>query len=259
MVYSGARFSIPFSEDRLDDLEQAQLRKIDFHLGQCQFKPEFSILDIGCGWGALLRRATKDFNAKLAVGLTLSEDQLRFIEAGQHKNVEAHLCSWEHFNTKMKFDRVVSIGAFEHFARPGITAEQKMEIYSDFFRSCHRWLQRDGHLSLQTIVWGGQIRRRDSAALLPLDIFPESDLPYIDELCRAGSEKFQLMYAENGTEDYITTLEHWQSRLQKSSKSPACIAVGEKTVAHYDRYLRRALAGFRRKRMELFRFTFQPR
>src|SRR4051812_38822345 len=116
MTYSCAKF------DSLDTtLAEAQLAKIDLSLGKCQIKPGMRLLDIGCGWGATALRAASKFGANV-IGLTISKNQFdhdQLLAQGLSKdvaNVEFRLQGWETFEEPV--DRIVSIGAFEHFGRP---------------------------------------------------------------------------------------------------------------------------------------------
>ncbi len=76
LVYSAARWTDPITSEVLaTTLEQAQQEKILFHLRAVKAKPEDSILDIGCGWGAILQSAVSNFGVRKATGLTLSKEQ----------------------------------------------------------------------------------------------------------------------------------------------------------------------------------------
>src|ERR1700745_1448716 len=114
MTYSCAYFE-------RDDmtLEEAQLAKIDLSLGKLGLRPGMTLLDIGCGWGATMRRAIEKYGVN-GVGLTLSENQgahvqKTFDEIDTPLNRRVLLEGWEKFDEPI--DRIVSIGAFEHFGR----------------------------------------------------------------------------------------------------------------------------------------------
>src|SRR5262245_50016529 len=137
MTYSCAYFEPPDVS-----LEQAQRNKIDLALGKLDLRRGQRLLDIGCGWGATLRRAVERYGVT-AVGLTLSRNQhdlARERQADLGGRAEVRLRGWE-FDEPV--DRIVSIGAFEHF---------REARYPAFFAKCHRLLPADGRMLLHTIV-----------------------------------------------------------------------------------------------------------
>ena len=127
-------------------LEEAQLAKVDLALGKLGLQPGMTLLDIGCGWGSTIMRAVDEYDVNV-IGLTLSENQRRHIEeywfanskSPRHK--EVRLQPWEEFDGKV--DRIVSIGAFEHFG---------FNKYDDYFKKTFNWLPDDGVMLLHTII-----------------------------------------------------------------------------------------------------------
>ncbi|WP_156737698.1 class I SAM-dependent methyltransferase, partial [Mycobacterium sp. E735] len=100
-------------------LEEAQNAKFDLALGKLNLEPGMTLLDIGCGWGATMRRAIEKYDVNV-VGLTLSENQAEhvqrtFDEMDTPRTRRVLLEGWEKFHEPV--DRIVSIGAFEHFGR----------------------------------------------------------------------------------------------------------------------------------------------
>lgn len=127
MTYSCAYF-----EPAGISLAAAQQAKIDLSLDKCDLQPGHRLLDVGCGWGATIRRAVEQHGAT-AVGLTLSKAQAalareRLADLGDR--AEVRLQGWEEFDEPV--DRIVSIGAFEHF---------REERYADFFAKMFRLLK----------------------------------------------------------------------------------------------------------------------
>ncbi len=126
-------------------LEEAQLAKIDLALGKLHLEPGMTLLDVGCGWGATLNRALEKYDVNV-IGLTLSKNQKAHVEkllaasaSTRSKIVQLH--GWEEFDGKV--DRIVSIGAFEHFG---------FDRYDDFFRFAYNALPDDGVMLLHTIT-----------------------------------------------------------------------------------------------------------
>jgi cyclopropane-fatty-acyl-phospholipid synthase len=130
-------------------LEEAQLAKIDFHVQKARAPGTARVLDIGCGWGATLRRLVETHGVRQAVGLTLSRQQAAHVTAQAWPGVAVAVESWADHAPTEPYDAIISVGAFEHFARLGATEAEKVEGYRAFFRRCHEWLRPGGHISLQ--------------------------------------------------------------------------------------------------------------
>ncbi len=116
-------------------LEEAQIAKIDLSLGKLDLKPGMTLLDVGCGWGATMMRAIEKYDVNV-VGLTLSKNQQayveqRFAESDSLRTKRVLLEGWEQFHEPV--DRIVSIGAFEHFGA---------DRYDDFFKKTYSGASR---------------------------------------------------------------------------------------------------------------------
>ena len=219
-------------------LEQAQLAKIDLSLGKCDLHPGMTLLDIGCGWGSTMLRAIEKYNVR-AVGLTLSRNQFEhvrgLVNALPRPAGEVQLCGWEEFDRPV--DRIVSIGAFEHFRR---------ERYDAFFDRCHRLLPPDGRMMLHTIIGFHRHQLRDLGVpvtheylafckFLIAEIFPGGQLPqpqWIGEYAeRAG---FTVQDVQSLQPHYAHTLDLWAQGLREHRAA----AIALTSAAVYDRYLR---------------------
>ncbi len=219
-----------YDGDYSKSLEQAQRDKHEWILKGTGFKPGHRVLDIGCGWGPMLK-AIKSRNGN-GVGLSLSPKQA---EACRHNGLNVILCDWKVLQPGElgKFDVVLSIGSFEHFCSVEEYFDGKRdEIYDCFFRTCHELLNDDGRLYLQTMTWGKNlpwgdreptaedIKRCSLRAPYKSDerilasvrmFFPGSwiprDLNYIKTIAKPY---FNLLTASDGRLDYITTLTEWE-------------------------------------------------
>lgn len=233
-------YSCAFWEEA-DDLHSAQLKKIDLHLSQARARAAATILDIGCGWGSLLNRAVDHFEVKHAVGLTLSEAQHKWIQDTSGKNVEVRMESWEEHVPVAPYAAIVSIGAFEHFIKPGMKKEEKVRVYRRFFEWCHANSVEDSWLSLQSIVYENFDETEPNDFVK--EIFPESDLPRLAEIVEAMQGLYEIAGLRNDREHYARTLQVWLSRL-RSNRAAAIAAGGEALYRKYEKYLGIFVIGF---------------
>lgn len=238
MVYSAALWDSP--EDTRD-LAWAQRNKIEYHLRNAGVPPASSLLDIGCGWGGVLCRAL-DLGATRAVGLTLSDAQAAHVRSLQRDGLDVRLENWQDHEPDELYQAIISIGAFEHFTKPDDSSAQKIAIYRDFFSRCRSWLPKDGRLSLQTIAYG-QLRRDDPNVKLMSQIFPDSDLPRLEEIVEAAQGLFEISRLRNDRVDYARTCETWANSL-RARRAEAIALVGREQTARYERYLKLSSYGF---------------
>ena len=162
-------------------LEEAQLAKIDLSLSKLDLQPGMTLLDIGCGWGATMKRAVDRHDVNV-VGLTLSKNQALHVQDLFHDDESPRtkrvlLEGWEQFHEPV--DRIVSIGAFEHFGRAR---------YTEFFQLAYDLLPADGVMMLHTIIRPSDEEFADRGLPLTMrhlrffkfimdEIFPGGDLP----------------------------------------------------------------------------------
>jgi cyclopropane-fatty-acyl-phospholipid synthase len=230
-------YSCAMWEDN-DTLESAQMRKLDFHVEQARAKNATRVLDVGCGWGSLLQRLVEVHGVEQAVGLTLSKAQAEWNWARQHPRIDVRLESWTDHVPQTPYDAIISIGAFEHFARLELSQAEKVEAYRAFFARCHAWLKPGGWLSLQTIAYGNLRRGKQYAdPFIPREIFPESDLPRLSEIAEATEHLFEVVALRNDRQDYAHTSREWFDRL-RTKRAEAVRVCGQEVVARYERFLR---------------------
>ena len=220
-------------------LEEAQLAKIDLALGKLHLEPGMTLLDIGCGWGATMRRAIEKYDVNV-VGLTLSENQAShvqrmFDQLDTPRSTRVLLEGWEKFDEPV--DRIVSIGAFEHFGR---------QRWGHFFKMAHQVLPTDGVALLHTITrptfkdaraQGTPLTREivHFTQFILAEIFPGGWLPTpasVEEYAVAAG--FKLTRVQSLQLHYARTLELWAAALE-ANKDKA-IAIQSKEV--YDRYMK---------------------
>jgi cyclopropane-fatty-acyl-phospholipid synthase len=257
LSYSAGRWRPPLAGGPVPaTLAAAQENKIAFHLDAAGVPRGGALLDVGCGWGAVLGAARARGVAR-AVGLTLSNDQLAHVAARAPAGTEARLEDVFSFEPDAPFDGAVSIGAFEHFATPEMDRPRKIAVYRDFFERMHAALAPGGRLSLQTIVWDA-LTFEEAKRWIPETVFPRSDIPFVEEVVAASHGPFRLTYMENGADDYARTLAAWIANLQ-AARETILSRWGEEKYAFFERYLRNSRLAFTRRKNALARFVLQRR
>jgi cyclopropane-fatty-acyl-phospholipid synthase len=240
-------------------LEEAQLAKVDLALGKLGLQPGMTLLDVGCGWGATMRRAIEKYDVNV-VGLTLSKNQAAhvektFNELDTSRSRRVLLAGWEEFDEPV--DRIVSIGAFEHFGH---------DRYDDFFALAHSLLPDDGVMLLHTItgLTVPQMAERGMPLTFELarfmkfiitEIFPGGRLPSIamveEQSSKAG---FTLTRRQSLQPHYAKTLDHWAEALE-AHKNEAIAVQSEEVYERYMHYLTGSAKGFRIGYIDVNQFT----
>ena len=251
MVYSAGRWTHPGMT-----LDEAQLAKLDWHLDAAGVRRQSRLLDVGCGWGALLSRAVSERGAVNVLGLTPSREQADWIARHrEHEEISVIDGRWQDTDPGVGFDAVVSIGALEHFARPELSGEEKRLAYADFFSFCGRSLSPDGRLSLQFIGWM-DVSPEAERQNLPKEMFPDSNLPRLAEVLAASEDGFHLLQLENVPQDYQRTLLEWMDRIHLH-RDVLANRYGGDQVRRYLRDFRRFALGFEVGSLGLYRAAFR--
>lgn len=198
-------YSCAYFNTATDTLAQAQEQKIDLLLQKLQLQPGQKLLDIGCGWGALLFRAIEKYDVE-AYGITPSLEQAQHIrksaaERGLTERITILNDDWRKLSGQ--FDRVVSVGMFEHVGQAQ---------YSNFFNKWHELLTSDGMSVLHTI---GRMKYDVTDPWITRYIFPGGYLPTLTELTEhATNTGLTILHVENLRSHYAKTLEHWATNFE---------------------------------------------
>lgn len=252
MTYTCALFADGEQEEQI---YQAQLRKMDYHIGLAGAAGCQSVLDIGCGWGGMLRRFVGAHGVDHAVGLTLSEAQAGWARSEPDPRIELRVENWMDHQPRQLYDAILSIEAIEAFARLGLSTEEKVAVYAGLFERCHAWLRPGGRMSLQAIAYGNS-GPEDFDPFIAAQIFPESDLPRLAEIARAIERRFEITSLVNDRKQYVRTLRAWLRRL-RSRRADAIHLVGEDTVGRYEKYLDLSIVAFASGSCDLYRIGLQ--
>lgn len=253
-------YSCGLWDNDVQTLRRAQEQKLDYLVKACGARGAERVLDVGCGWGGLLRRLLDLNDVAYVVGLTLSEAQARSIASWADERCEVRLENWADHAPETGYDAILSIEAFEHFADHGMTRAARIGSYRHFFERCHEWLGPGGRLAVQTSTKGSNVRldRQTVRDLIFIAdrIFPESELPWPSEILEGGERRFEVVSIRNDPEDYVRTLEEWLRRLLKN-RARAEEMLGEVVVADYERYLLAASRAFAERHLGLMRIVFE--
>ena len=222
------QYSCAYFKNDDDSLEVAQNNKINHIIKKLNIKPNQKVLDIGSGWGSLAIDIAKAANCEVT-GITLSENQLRYSiakakEMNLENQVSFRLMDYRELNEK--FDRVVSVGMFEHVGR---------KFYNKFFNEVHKLLKNDGVALIHTI--GSVNPPRDPHPWITKYIFPGGYTPSLSEVSKAV-EKSGLIASdiEILRMHYSHTLRHWKERFT-SNKAKAIDMFDEKFFRMWEFYL----------------------
>lgn len=245
-------------------LEQAQLAKIDLALGKCDLQPGMTLLDIGCGWGSTMLRALDTYDVEV-IGLTLSQNQHDYVrtllaERDGGRRAEVRLQGWEEFDGRV--DRIVSIGAFEHF---------RHERHQEFLDFAYTTLPDEGRMLLHSIVTHGlsDLRERgikltradfDFMQFIRDVIFPGGQIPFATGKHLPGVREyaegsgFDVTRMQSLQPHYAITLDHWSAALSEH-RTEAVELCGELTYDTYQRYLTGCADYFRAGNIDVMQFT----
>ncbi len=241
MVYSCAYFRTPN-----DHLDNAQEQKLDYICRKLRLRAGQRLLDIGCGWGALVIHAAKHFSVHTE-GITLSEPQAewarsRIGKAGLGSNAKIEVRDYRDIAaTSESYDAIVSIGMAEHVGR---------ERLPDYFAAAHRALKPGGVFLNQAIAEDVVARPGNLAScrgsFVENYVFPDGDTPPLPIMLRAAERSgFEIRDVENLREHYALTLRHWLRRLEEHHDS-ALRFVDEATYRVWRLYIAGAAHGFHR-------------
>jgi cyclopropane-fatty-acyl-phospholipid synthase len=177
-------------------LDEAQEAKLDLICRKLNLQPGMRILDIGCGWGGFAKYAAEKFQVSV-VGITISQQQYDLArERVSGLPIEIRLTDYRELNEK--FDRICSIGMFEHVGH---------QNYSAYMQTVRRCLDDEGLFLLHTIgnnystVWPNEWINKY--------IFPNGNLPSLQQISQSIEKVFVLEDLHNFGADYDKTLMAW--------------------------------------------------
>lgn len=233
-------YSCAYFKQPSDTLDTAQENKIELVLKKLHLKPGMRLLDIGCGWGGLIQKAIEDYDVQ-AIGITLSKEQFSFVEnlltrPAYEKRGEVRLCSYSdifvdtvYANT---FDRVVSIGMFEHVGE---------KHYREYFKGISQLLVPGGLSLLHTLT---KKQQGKTDPWIEKYIFPGGHIPSLEEVLRPLLRQgFSLLHMESLRRHYVKTLHLWHGNFSHPQVLQTIREkYGEEFIRMWDLYLTMAAA-----------------
>ena len=230
------QYSCAYFADPEATLDEAQAAKMAHIAAKLRLEPGQHVLDIGCGWGGLALYLARVADAEVT-GITLSERQLAAAraaaeEAGLHRRVRFELADWR--DVQGRFDRIVSVGMFEHVGPP---------FYRAFFDRCRDLLTEDGVMLLHTIARADGPGATDP--WLAKYIFPGGYVPALSQIAPAIERSWLwLTDLEVWRLHYARTLECWYERVERASGAIVGL-YDERVLRMWQFYLAGGIAAFR--------------
>lgn len=226
-------------------LAQAQEAKLDLICRKLNLQPGMRVLDIGCGWGSFMSFAAEKYGVE-CVGVTISAEQAKW--ASQRYNglpIEFRLQDYRTLNER--FDRIASVGMFEHVGRKN---------FRTYMEVAHRCLADDGLFLLHTI---GKNRGETSPdPWIDRYIFPNGELPAINQIAGAAGGLFVTEDLHNFGADYDRTLMAWHENFEASWPEFAA-TLGPRFYRMWRYYLLSCAGAFRAREIQLWQWVLSKR
>ena len=250
MVYSCAYFENPSQS-----LETAQTNKLDYICRKLRLKNGEHFLDIGCGWGALVCWAAKHYGVK-AHGITLSQNQYEYAceevrKQGLENQVKIEILHYRDLPKKPAYDKVSSIGMFEHVGLKNLTT---------YFSIVNRILKPDGLFLNHGITsdepgWG----RSTSTKFINRHVFPDGELDTISNIQNYMEEtNFEIFDVEGLRQHYALTLRHWVARLEAMHDEVVRL-VGQRTYRIWRLYMTGSAIQFEQGATGIYQILASPK
>ncbi|WP_022960837.1 C17 cyclopropane fatty acid synthase CfaB [Halopseudomonas pelagia] len=240
MLYSCAYFR----DSEHDSLAQAQINKLDHICRKLRLQPGERLLDVGCGWGGLARHAAQHYGVSV-YGITLSKEQLvlareKNAAAGLGEAIELQLQDYRDLPGRENFDKVVSVGMFEHVGQANLDT---------YFKVLHDQVKPGGLVMNHGITAkhvDGRPVSRGAGTFIGRYVFPHGELPHLSTAIASMSEQgLEVVDVESLRLHYARTLEHWSDNLEARLEEARAL-VPDKTLRIWRVYLAGCAYGFRK-------------
>jgi cyclopropane-fatty-acyl-phospholipid synthase len=224
-------------------LDQAQIAKFDLICRKLELKPGMKLLDIGCGWGGLLRYAAKNYGI-IGTGISPADNQIELARAKNGK-LKIEYLQMDYRDLSGKFDRIVSVGMMEHVGPKNLET---------FFNKCISLLAPDGMMLHHTIA--SNVTKQVTDPFFDRYIFPGGVLPSLAQISKAVEKKVIIEDVHNFGPDYEKTLLAWHANINKRWREIP--NYDERFRRMWNYYLLSSAAGFRARHIQLLQVVFRP-
>ncbi len=229
-------------------LDEAQEAKLELICKKLKIKPGMEILDIGCGWGSFAKYASEKYCAKVT-GISISKEQIKYADdVCADNDAYFYLEDYRDFaKRKMKFDRIVSIGMFEHVG---------FKNYRTYMNCVSDCLKPDGLFLLHTI--GNSSTTKFGDGFLNRYIFPNGILPSLQQIGKSSEMIFNIEHLENIGPHYERTLLEWHKNFEQSWDriSSSNNKYDEKFYRLWKYYLLSCAGAFKAKHIHVWQIVF---
>ncbi|MEI6038929.1 MAG: cyclopropane fatty acyl phospholipid synthase [Actinomycetes bacterium] len=223
-------------------LNQAQVNKFDLICRKLKLEPGMSLLDIGSGWGGLLRHAVKNYGV-VGFGITPADEQIRLAKE-KSKGLNITFIQQDYRDLTGQFDRVVSVGMMEHVGPKNL---------GKFFQTCDALLKPDGIMLHHTI--SSTYTKSSTDPYFDRYIFPGGVIPSPAQISKASEKKFIIEDLHNFGLDYDRTLLEWYKNINKKWEEIPQYDLKFRRMWNY--YLLASAAGFRARNLNLVQMVFR--
>jgi cyclopropane-fatty-acyl-phospholipid synthase len=223
-------------------LHEAQEAKLKMLCEKLKLAPGMTLLDIGCGWGGLAEYAARHYNVRVE-GVTISAEQQKMAQE-RCAGLDVTIMLEDYRDLETKFDRIVSVGMFEHVGPKN---------YNTYFKVVDHCLKPDGLFLLHTI--GANQTDMNVDPWINKYIFPNGCLPSVRHISQASEPYFVMEDWHNFGCDYDKTLMAWHERFNKiwPELSPH---YSDKFKRMFDYYLCSCAGAFRARNIQLWQVLF---
>jgi cyclopropane-fatty-acyl-phospholipid synthase len=243
-----------------ENLEEAQVNKLNWLHEAAKLSPDKRLLDIGCGWGACIEYMAREKGVKSVSGITLSRSQHDEIQQRNIPGANVDVVSYADHTPAHKYDAVISICMMEHIATPEqARSGQHISLYRDYFRRAWEWTTPGSYFGLQTILRNRVPRNRQDLkdlGFVTYKIFPGGLSLRLEDVIMSVTPYWEVMEVKTRRVDYKKTCAEWLRRM-RSHEDHIRVTWGNEVFDDYDRYLSTCVRAFDKHYQSLAQYSLR--